>query len=164
MLGPALDRMTEEVFKVVIDRLFGIALRSNLLEPAPGSLAGRTIVPEMISILAQAQRISGLAGVERTTAYLKTLAAIDPGVLDSADTASAFAEYAEATGASIMLRSPEEIAAIRDARAQAAQQRQAMEQVSQVAQGAKALASADMGGDNALARVAEAYLPHGAAP
>lgn len=127
-LGPVVERVHQEKLKVAIDRAFDILLSANMLPPPPEELEGVEIEVEFISVLAQAQRLIGLGGIERLYGFV---ASADPdgskGMRDSLDHDAAVAEYGDIVGvAAKILRGKDQVEKLREARAQAeAQERQA---------------------------------------
>lgn len=166
MLGPVLERMNDELLDPLIDRVFALMLEQSaprwsgllpgapLLPPPPEELAGMDLKVEYVSILAQAQKALGVAGIERTVGFAGNLAGIYPDIVDKVDFDQAVDEYATMLGIPpTLIRSDEQVAQIREQRAQAQQQQQAMEQMSAGIQGAKLLSETSTTGDNALAAI-----------
>lgn len=151
-LGPALERMQDELLDPLIDRIFALGLRSGAFPPPPPELQGMDLRVEYISMLAQAQKLLGTRSIEQLTAYVMNVASVDPEVLDGFDHEAALRAMHDALGAPPdLIRSPEDVQARRQARADAAAQQQQTESMAAEAQAAKNLAGADMGGNNALA-------------
>lgn len=163
MLGPVLERMNDELLDPLIDRVFQMMLEQSvprwsgllpgkpMLPPPPEELSGVDLRVEYVSILAQAQKTLGVASIERTIAFAGNLAGIYPEAVDKLDFDQALDEYAAMVGVPpTIIRPDDTVAQIRQSRAEAAQQQQAMEQMGQAIQGAKLLSETDTGGDNAL--------------
>ncbi len=155
MLGPVLERLHHEFLNPLIDRVFNIAARADLLPPPPESLGGSDIQVVYTSMLAQAQRSVATAAIERVCGFVGNLAAANPQVLDKLDMDQAVDEFADAYGAPPrIIRSDKAVADIRQGRAQAQQQQAQAQQMAQsmqmAAQGAKTLSETDTGGQNAL--------------
>lgn len=152
MLGPVLERLHHELLDPLIDRVFAIIARAGLLPPVPDGLAeGGVIQVQYTSMLAQAQRSVATGGIERLLGFASRLAAANQAVLDKIDFDQAVDEYAEAIGAPPRLvLSDKKVAELRQARAQAQQQAQAMQAMVQAAQSAQTLSKTDTGGQNAL--------------
>src|SRR5699024_1389045 len=158
MLGPVLERLNDELLDPLIDLAFRLMLAQdidgNLVPPPPQELEGRELRVEYISVLAQAQRLGAIRGIERFSGYVGNLAGVDPTALDKVNIDKASDVYADITGVDPeLVRSDEEAAAIREQRAQAQQQAEQMAALQQGAQGAKLLSEADTSGDNALTRL-----------
>lgn len=140
-LGPVVERVHDEKLKVCIDRAFEIVLPT--LPPPPPELQGVDLDVEFVSVLAQAQRLVGLGGIERTFGFASSIAEAFPEVLDTLDPDAAMDEYADITGiAAKIIRSPEQRQELRDQRAQAQQAEAAAAQAAAAAPAAKAGAEA----------------------
>jgi len=151
LLGPVLARLHTELLDPLIDRTFGILLRTGALPPPPEELSGADLRVEYISILAQAQKMIGLTGLQQTLGFAGNLAAVDPTIMDVVNLDRAMYHYADYSGTPPdILRDPEEVAAIRQQRAQQAQAQQMAEQGATMAQGAKVLSEASLGENNVL--------------
>jgi hypothetical protein len=151
MLGPVLERLEGELLDPLIDRTFSIMLRSGLVPPPPEELAGMDLQVEYVSMLAQAQRMVAVTGIEQLVAFTGSLAAVNPAAVDKIDWDQTIDEYAAALGTPPgMVVSDDEVAEIREARARKEQAAQAAQMAAQAAQGAKVLSEADTGGNNAL--------------
>jgi hypothetical protein len=153
MLGPVLERIDNEVLKPIIERVFAIASRAGILPPAPPEIQGQMMNIEFISMLAQAQKATQAAGIERLFQLAGGLAGVDPSAMDNIDIDEALDRYsALLNNHPSIIRSPEELATIRKQRA--AQQAQAHQAAiaQQLSQGARNLSQTDVGGgQNALA-------------
>jgi hypothetical protein len=152
MLGPVLERLQTELLAPAIERTFAIAARANILPPAPPEMGGQPVTITYDSMLSQAQNAARTAGVERVFALAGQLAGIDPAVMDNLDIDYGFDYMSAALGnPPKLIRSPEELAQIRQNRqAQQAAQEQA-QRGQQLAEGAKTLGETDVGqGQNAL--------------
>jgi len=159
VLGPVLERLNQDLLDPLIDITFNIMVQQELIPPPPEELQGTEIKVEYISVMAQAQKAIGLGGMERLASTIGNMVAItkDPSILDKFDADQFVDEYADGLGVPpSIIRSDEEVAAMREDRAQQQQQAQAMEAIPAAAKSAKDLASADMSTDNALTRVVNA--------
>ena len=134
LLGPVLDRLRSELFQPLIERCYGVESREGILPPPPvqqvPELQGKEIKIEFISILAMAQKQAGIAAINQTVGFIGNLAALtqNPDVLDKLNVDEAVDEVAEMQGVPPkLIRSDEEVAALRQARAQQMQQMQQMQ-------------------------------------
>lgn len=163
MLGPVLERMNDELLDPLIDRVFGMMIEQSMprwtgllpgnpmLPPPPEELAGMDLNVEYVSILAQAQKALGVAGIERAVGFAGNLAGIQPDIIDKIDFDQAVNEVTAMLGVPpTMIRSDEAAAELRQQRAQAQQQQQAMEQMSAGIQGAKLLSETNVTDPSAL--------------
>lgn len=161
MLGPVLERLHHELLDPLIDRVFGIMMRTGALPQPPEELSGIDLRVEYISMLAQAQRSVAVSGIERAVTFVGNVAQFKPEALDKLDIDQTIDEYAEALGTPARIVVPDEmVAQIRQARAQqqkAMEQQAAMANMAATAKDAagavNAMAGADMSGDNALSNM-----------
>lgn len=160
-LGPVLERFENEMLDPVIYRTFMIAFRANLFPPMPKELAGKHVVPEYVSMLAQAQRSAMTAGMERLAAFAGNVSAVNPGVLDNIDFDEMIDEYADLLGVPAKIIVPyAKVLQLRAQRAKQQQQAAAMQTSMAAVQGAQTLSQTDVGGGiNAL----QAMLGNGGA-
>lgn len=157
MLGPVLERQNEDLLDPLIDRTFAIMLRRGEVPPPPPEISGQELKVEYISIMAQAQKLVATSGLERFVGFVGNLAAANPAIADKLDFDQVVDEYSDMLGVPPkIVRPDEEVAKIREGRAQAIAAQQRAEQLQQIAQGAKLLSETDMNGDSALTRMAAA--------
>ncbi|WP_245654105.1 portal protein [Novosphingobium rosa] len=153
-LGPTIERVNDEKLGIAIDRTFDIMLHGGMLPEPPQALAGVNIDVEWVSILAQMQRMVGMGQIERVVGFVGSLAAAYPEAADKIDADATIDEYAYRAGAPVrMLRSDDDVAAIRAQRAQQQQQQQMVQSMPAVKDGAEAaqlLSQADVGGGQTL--------------
>ena len=150
-LGAVLEALQDELLVPLIDRVFSILLRKGLLPPPPEELSGAPLKTEYISIMAQAQKLLGTTAVERLVTFAGNMAAVKPEVLDKLDLDQTIDEYSKMLGTpALLVRSDDDVAEIRAARAQAAAQQRQVAQAQELATTAQKLSQADTGGDNAL--------------
>ena len=148
MLGPALERLHDELLDRCLKRVVGILRRRGRFPRPPRELTefGAELQIEYISVLAQAQKSVGLTSIERLMAFVGSQAAVNPAVLDKIDQDRAVEVYAD------MLNAPPDVLVADDevadtsAACATAQQAQAAEMAMTVAKGAKVLSETDVGG------------------
>ena len=152
MLGPVLERIDDEVLKPTLGRVFAIANRAGILPPSPPEIQGQMMNIEFVSMLAQAQKATSAAGIERLFQMVGGLVGVDPSVMDNVDVDEAIDIYSNLLNNSPkIIRSPEALAEIRKQRAQQQQQAQQAQIAQQLSVGAKNLSQTDVGGgQNAL--------------
>jgi hypothetical protein len=156
-LGPVLERLQDELLDPLVDRTFGILMRSGLLPPPPDDLQGADLKVEYISIVAQAQKLLGVTAIERFVQFTGTVAQIDQGVVDKVDFDKAVGAYGVALGVPAnMLVDDETVAAVRAQRAAAAQAQAQGEAMMKASEGARNLAQAPLTDDNVMNRLLEA--------
>jgi len=154
MLGPVLERIQYELLDPIIERTFAVMVRARVLPPPPPEIAGQNIDIEYISMLLTAQLASATSGIERTLQLAGGLIGADPGVMDNLDLDFAIAKYSTLMNNDPrLIRSPDELKAIRQQRqqqAQAAQQAQQAEKAATMAQAGKTMSEIDVGGGENL--------------
>ena len=126
MLGPVLERLHDELLSPLIAGTFEDMLEAGMVPPPPAELNGMPIRVEFVSMLAQAQRAVGTAGLDRYIANLGTVAQFKPDVLDKFNSDKWADSYADALGVDPeMIVADKEVALVREQRAA---QQQKMEQ------------------------------------
>lgn len=152
MLGPALERIDNEVLRPVLDRVFAIAQRKGIIPPPPPEISGQMMTIDFVSMLAQAQQATKASSIERILSLAGNLVGVVPEAMDNINV-----DYALDKASSLlnndpkMIRSPDELQAIRKQRADQQAAAQQAEIANKLSAGAKNLAGADMGnGTNAL--------------
>jgi hypothetical protein len=134
LLGPVLDRLRSELFQPLTERVFGIANRRGLIPIPPEEIQGKELKIEFISILAQAQKQAGMTAINQTVGFIGQLAQADPTALDKLNIDEVINQVAEINGSPPMvIRSEEEVAQIREARAQQQAQMQQMAMAKEMA-------------------------------
>ncbi len=166
MLGPVLDRMRSELFQPLIERAGGILRRRGLVPPMPPALRGQGLNIEFVSVLAQAQKQSGIAAISQLMLSVGEMARVAPDVVDKIDGDETVDEIALMLGVPPrLIRSDAAVAEMRQTRGKAAEQRATLETlragVEIARDGAKAVKEA---GDNPALGGALAALSGLAAP
>ena len=122
VIGPVLGRLMNELLRPLIDRVFALMLRNDMLAPAPEMLQGMDIDIEYVSPLARAQKSSSLNNTMRALEILLPLAQSLP-VGDHIDPDGLVRHVTDALGVpKKTLRSQREVDETRQARAQAEQE------------------------------------------
>jgi len=155
-LGPVLERLNVETLNPLIEMGVEMAAEDGLLPRPPREIEGEDWEIEHVSIMAQAQKLSGLGSIERVASFVSQIAKEtgDPTVLDAIDVDEAIAAYSEAAGAPPkILRTPEQRAALRAKREQAEAAERSATIMQAGAKTARDLAAASLEGDSALARL-----------
>lgn len=143
LMGPVLERIQNEALSPLIRLTFAELEQAGVLPEPPEQLVETQIQVEFVSILAQAQKQAGAAAVDRMIGTVGAIANLKPGALDKLNEDAIVDEYAHMLGINPkLLRTEDELAQLRAARAeqQAAMQQAAMQQ--QQAATAKDLAAA----------------------
>ena len=143
VIGPVLGRLMNEMLRPLIDRVFGLMLRADMLAPAPAILQGRDIDIEYVSPLARAQKSSSLNNTMKALEILLPLSQTLP-VADHLDPDGLVRHITDSLGVpKSTLKSQREVDESRQQ--QAAQQQelterqQTTEDITNIAQGAQAV-------------------------
>jgi len=135
LLGPVLGRLQSELLKPLIDRVFAVLLRNNMLPQAPEFLSGRDVEIEYVSPLAKAQKSTELQSIMRAVEILGSLANVAP-VFDYVNFDNLVKHLADIVGVpQKILKTQSQVNAERQ---QAQAQQQEMQQMQQLQQVAKA--------------------------
>ena len=122
VIGPVLGRLMNEMLRPLIDRVFALMLRSNLLAQPPEILQGRDVDIEYVSPLARAQKSTSLNSTMKALEILMPLAQSIP-VGDHIDPDGLVRHVTDALGVpKSALRSDREVQQVREERAQAEQE------------------------------------------
>jgi hypothetical protein len=153
-LGPVLEQLNQDLFDPLIDNTFDIMMARNLIPDPPPELHGQTLKVEYTSIMAQAQKMVGIAGIERFFNFAGRVIQVSPQSAAKLDLDQALDIYGDMTSVPPGLIVPDDkVAQIRQQQAQQAQAQQKMAAIQQGAGAAKDLSQADLGGDNALSQL-----------
>lgn len=166
MMGPVVEGVNYELLGRGIERAFNIMLRQGLVPEPPQALDSQQLKIKYVSILAQAQNVAAVQGINQFTQYVIGVAGQQsamgqpPTAMDVLDVDQAVQEYGNLSGVvPTIMRSDDQIADIREARAQAqAQQQQAQalsEGIPAAADAAKKMSETKMGTGSALDAVME---------
>lgn len=152
LLGPVVERIETEGLNEIIARSFSIANRRGLLPQPPPQIAGAPIAINYISLLAQAQAAQSTFAIERSYQFAGSLAAVIPDIMDNFDPDETLGIYGNLINLDPrVLRSQDQVAAIRSARSQQQQAAAQLQTGATLAQGAQTLSQTDVGGGkNAL--------------
>ena len=143
LLAPTMGRQQSEMLGPMIERELDILSRAGVLPPMPEALmeVEGEIEIEYVSPLNRAQRAEEGVAIMRTLEAVAPLAQIDPGVMDIFRPDEIARELAEINGVPAkILRSKEEVTAIKEGQAQAAEAQQLLAAAPVAAQTAKTLA------------------------
>jgi len=125
LLGPTLGRFQTEFLNPLIERVFGIMMRSDALMPRPSEMEGRNMDIEYVGPLARSQRMEEAIAVERLYQLAMQVVQVDPTVMDVINHEQAIRMRATLLGVpKTVLRGEDEVAEIREQRAAAQQQAQ----------------------------------------
>ena len=158
-LGPVLEQLNQDALDPIIDLSFAFHMKQGRLPKPPKELEGQDLKVEYVSAMAQAQKLVGIGGLERFAGFAANMvkASGDPTVADKVNFDQLLDEHAISVGVPpTVVRSDEEVAAIRQQRAQAQQAQAQAEQAEKMTKSVKNLSGASMEDDNALTRIAGA--------
>lgn len=134
MLGPVLERLHTELLEPLITNTFTRMVQAGIVPPAPPALEGTELQVEFVSMLAQAQRAVGVNSVDRLLGHIGNSAQLKPDVVDKFDADLAAERYGEMLGVDPdLIVASDQVAFIRQSRAEQAAQQQAAEQASMAA-------------------------------
>lgn len=145
LLAPSMGRQQSEFLGPMIEREIDILARAGALPRMPDVLAeaGGMVDVEYVSPLNRAQRADEGVAIMRTLEAVTPLAQVDPKVLMVFDPEAIARELAEINGVPVkVLRTKQQIAAIEEAQAQAAQAAQLLEAAPVVGKTVRDLAQA----------------------
>lgn len=152
-LGPVLEQLNQDLLDPLIDLAFDIMMRQGLVPEPPQQLQGMALRVEYVSVMAQAQKLVGIASIERFAGFALNIIAQsqDPSHLDKIDIDQMLDVYADIVSLpQHIVRSDDDVDAIRSGRAQAQRAKAAQELMMNMGKTAKDLAGADTSGQNAL--------------
>jgi hypothetical protein len=148
MLGPVLERLHNELLKPLIDETFYKMLAAGVLPPVPEELQGVELDVEFVSMLAQAQRAIGVNSIDRFVGGLGMVAQMRPEVLDKLNPDKWADAYADMLGVDPeLIVSSEDVAIVRQQRAEAEAQAQQMASIQMQAEAAQKLGTVKTGGE-----------------
>lgn len=151
MLGPVLERQENELLEPLLDTTFDYIVAANLLPVPPKELHGQELEIEFSGVLAQAQRLIGVAPIERVVGMITSLAGAKPEALDKLDVDVMIDKVSDLLGADPeIIVANDKVALIRQQRAQQQQNMQALQAAQIASQTAKNAGQTDTGGKNAL--------------
>lgn len=154
--GP-FQMLHSEFLRPLIEKVFLLRMRQGRVAPPPPQLQGMPLTVEYHSVLLQALKQVNVSSIDRFLLTAGQMAAADPSLMDVVDGDEVLRGVAKIYDVPpAFLRSQEEVAAIRDQRAQAVAAQQQQEAIAATAKAAKDLGETPMEGDTALTRIARA--------
>lgn len=97
-LGSVLEQLNQDLLDPLVDITFYFMTKQGLIPEPPEEVAGESLKVEYISIMHQAQKLSGIAGIERLTEFVGGVASFKPEALDKIDVDALIDEYGEIVG------------------------------------------------------------------
>ncbi|NIS53487.1 MAG: phage tail protein [Phycisphaerae bacterium] len=158
LLGPVIENQIHELLDPVMERTFNIMQRRGMIPPPPEALMmGTGLKIDYISLLAQAQKMIGIGGMEAYLEKAERIAAIDPNSVIKTDTDAYLEEMAERVAISPRItRDQEVVEQIRAENAARQKELEEAEMMKEASKDIKNLSQADTEGKNALTDIVEA--------
>lgn len=157
-LGPVLEQLNQDLLDPLIDNTFDFMLRQGLIPEPPEELAGMNLKVEYVSIMAQAQKLAGIANIERFAGFVANIAAQtgSPQSIRKVNIDNLIDDYAERLSIDPKnLNSEDQVAEIAAQEQKVAAAQHAAEMVQSGAAAAKDLSQAQLQDDSALKRIIE---------
>ncbi|HCD1132946.1 TPA: phage tail protein [Morganella morganii] len=155
MLGPVLQRLDSELLDKLINRTFSVMAENNLLPVPPDEMQGMQLKVEYISVMAQAQKAIGVSSIERFIGFTSGIGQFSPDALDKINVDETIDAYAASIGVPpSVVATNEQVAQIRENRAQQQAMTQQMQMAQAAVDGAQALGNTPMDDNSALAALA----------
>ncbi len=154
MLGPVLERTNDELLNPIIDRTFDLMQQAGLIPEPPDELDQVKLKVEYVSILAQAQKLIGVTGLDRFMATAVPL--VEAGLISRHKIVGnqVVDNYSDMLGIDPrIVRSNEDADALAADEAQQAQAAQAAVQAKDLASAAATAGSKPIAPDSALDRM-----------
>jgi hypothetical protein len=149
--GPVLESTVDELLDPLVDRVFAMMSRAGLIPDPPEELQGIELTVEYTSIMAQAQKMVGVASVDRFLGAAAQLATVFPDARHKINAFAAIDDYADKLGVNpTLIRSDDDAGASLQQEQQAMQQQAQAEQAQKLGAGAKSLAGAPLNTGSAL--------------
>jgi len=124
-LGPVLEQLNQDLLDPLIDISFDIHVKQGLIPPPPEELDGVGLKVEYVSMMAQAQKYVGRAGIDTFAGFCAQLMQVAPEIKDKLKMDQFVDVYGDITGVPpTLIATDEEAAAIREDRASQQQQAQ----------------------------------------
>lgn len=158
VLGSVLERANIGVLNPVIDYVFAVMMKQGLLPPPPRELLGMPLRVEYLSVLAQAQKLSGTGTMRQFMGDIIGLAQSFPQAADKINVDQFVDDLAESYQVSPKLvYDDQQVSLVRRQQARMAQAEQMMAAMNAAKQGASAakdLSQASLDGNTVLSNLA----------
>lgn len=124
-LAPVLARLQSELLDPLVQRVYQILLRREVIPAPPDEIADSIVSVQFHSPISRSQRAGDAEGLNNAIMLLGPLAQADPSIMDNFDLDEIARDQQEIFGfPQRYLKSTDEVEAMRDARRQTAQQQQ----------------------------------------
>lgn len=149
--GPVLQQLNDGVVKPLIDICFPMLLEAGYLPEVPDELRGQDLKIELISMMAQSQKMVELGPLERFVNFASLIVKADPRALAKIDTDELLDVYAKLVSLQPkIVRTDEQVAAMRAADAKIQAQQMQAEQVQAAAKAGKDMGTTPTDGNTVL--------------
>lgn len=155
-LGPVLEQLNQDLLDPLIDITFEIMLNQGLIPEPPKEIQGGKVEVEYISIMAQAQKLTGIGGMERFVGMVGQIvqSTQNPSLLDKVDQDQFIDVYGDLLSVPPgVIRADQDVALIRQDRAKAQQAQALAENARNITGAAKDLSETDITKDSALREI-----------
>ena len=164
MLGPVLERLHNEMLSPMVENTFTMMAEAGILPPPPKELQGMDLNIEFVSTLAQAQRAIGVGAIDRMLGTVGSIATMKPEVLDKINGDQIIDSYADMLGVDPnLIVGDEQVAIIRQQRAQAQAQAEQTQRSMAMADMAAKVGNIDTTKPNVLTDVMQGLTGYGGA-
>ena len=137
ILAPNIARINSELIGQIVQRVFGILLAEGLFPPIPESITGREIKVKYESPMTKSQRVGDFQNIMGFAGSIGQIAEVSPKVLQKIDFDAMVDELQEASGIpASLIRSDEELEALRKASQEEEAQQAQLDQIEQGTQAA----------------------------
>lgn len=136
VLGPVMSRLNSELLSPMIVRSFKMLLRSGQLPEMPNVIKEQGLDIEIVFVnsLARAQQVEDIQTIQQLAQQMAFMAQVNPEVVDNFDVDGAFRHIAKTLGVpEVVVKGADEVAELRQVRAQQQQQAVAMQQANMAA-------------------------------
>lgn len=154
ILGPVLERMNYDALDPIIESVFQIMLEKGQIPRPPPELEGMELKVEYVSVMAQAQKLLSLSGIERFASFIGRVAPMKPDIVDKISFDQMIDVYSD--GASLapgIVKSDEAVNAARTQREQMQMQMQQAQIAQTQSQAAKNLVQSNMADEATLRQI-----------
>lgn len=162
LLGPVIERIEAEFLDPIFARVYSIMDGFGLIPEPPREIQGKDWEIRYVGVLAQAQRSVDTRVLEQVAMFTQTVAGAQvaagqpPDAMDNVDWDALVEQHAELSGVPpTVMRSDDDIAAMRDARLQAQQAQMQAMQAQQLVDSAKTMSETRMDENSALDRISQ---------
>ncbi len=163
VLGPVLAQLNQDLLDPLIDIAFDLMLAADMIPPPPMELQGMPLKVEYTSVMAQAQKLMGITGLERFANFVGNLMATVPEVKHKVDWLQLVEQHGDSMGVSPkIIRTEDAVAEILQAEAEGAAAATQNMQAREGAATLKDLSQTPMEDGTALSSMLRAALGNGA--